>query len=383
MLLSRLFGWFRRHNTFGIFMLEILAVFIGITGSLFVDNWREQRSDYESADNELRTLNFELRRALSNTDVLINLNNDALESTVLLAFGDTGGLDDAELLRHFWRTTWIPFVPATQFNLKATNANLSIPFNDDLALIESTLHDLRDFDTFFRSTTLTLSERTVEMIDTAGLVASVTGAASGIKYATLVDEAIRMYELTGEFGGKFVANEHNLERIRSAVDDPVVRAQLRQLITFRQLQGISIIALVQAERDAIDAIQRFAPGISVPFVEVGIDGSATGFGWQTYLAMQQDRDNPAVWRITLDLIDGEVKFRADQAWAVNWGSSVSEAVLGTAADAWSYVGDVDRAFPRGTAILNGNNIPVRAGRYEITFDTDTLAYSFNEVPAQD
>lgn len=383
MLLSRLFGWFKNHNTFSIFMLEILAVFIGITGSLLVDNWRQQRFDYKSAENELRALHFELQRALSNSNVLINLNNDALESTVLLAFGNTGALDDVELLRHFWRTTWVPYLPASQFNLQATNANLSIPFNDELALIESTIHDLRDFKEFFRSTTAALSGRTIEITESANLVPSVTGAGAGIKYAFLVDEVIRMYELTGEFGGEFVANQHNLQNVRAVTEDPLVLAQMQQLITYRQLLGIAIISLVQAQRDAIDAIQRFAPGISVPFVEVGIDGSATGFGWQTYLAMQQDGDNPATWRITLDLIDGEVKFRADQAWAVNWGSSVSEAVLDGSGDAWSYVGDIGNAFPRGTAMLNGTNIPVRAGRYEVTFNTETLEYSFEEIPALD
>lgn len=383
MLLSRLFVWFKKHNTFSVFMLEILAVFIGITGSLLVDNWRQQRVDYESADNELRALHFELQRFLSNSEVLIPQNNEALESAVLLAFGDTGGLDDAELLRHFWRAIWVPYMPAGDFSLQATNANLSIPFNENLALIESSLHDLRDFAELYSSVTANVERRVYRLLEAADLVPSISGAPSGIKFAELVDVVFDMYEVTGELAGGFVADPHNLSRIRAASEDPAVLAQMRQLVAARQALGITIILLVQAERDAIAAIRRFTPDLRVPFVEVGIDGSATPFGWQTYIAMQQDRDDAAVWRITLDFVDGEMKFRADQAWAVNWGSSASEAALDGEGDAWSFVGDVDRAFPRGTAQLNGSNIPVRAGRYELTFNTETLEYSFDEVAAAD
>lgn len=383
MLLSRLFGWFKKHNTFSVFMLEILAVFIGITASLFVDNWRQQRVDYESLDNELRTLHFELQRSQSNIEVLISQNNEALESSVLLAFGDTSRVDDAELLRHFWHTAWISNIPAGGFTLQATNANLSIPFNDNLALIESTLKDLEDFAELYSSIAANVERRVYRLLESADLVPSTSGAGSGIKFPELVDVVFDIYELTGELSGEFVADAHNLARIRAATEDPAVLTQMRQLVAARQALGIAIILLVQAERDAIDSIRRISPDLRVPFVEVGIDGSATPFGWQTYIEMQRDRDDPAVWRITLDFVDGEMKFRADQAWAVNWGSSVSEAGLGRDGDAWSYTGDISAAFPRGVAQLNGSNIPVRAGRYEVTFNTETLEYSFEEVPATD
>ena len=50
-----------------------------------------------------------------------------------------------------------------------------------------------------------------------------------------------------------------------------------------------------------------------------------------------------------------------------------------AADEWSFGGDIDDVFPRGKGVLNGTNIPVRAGRYEIRFNTETLEYSFVET----
>ncbi|MDN3676821.1 T9SS type A sorting domain-containing protein [Flavobacterium paronense] len=60
----------------------------------------------------------------------------------------------------------------------------------------------------------------------------------------------------------------------------------------------------------------------------------------------------------LSLTDGEVKFRKDNDWTTNWGS------LG---------------FPTGTGIQSGQNIPVTAGIYDITFDKSTGNYEFTNT----
>lgn len=60
----------------------------------------------------------------------------------------------------------------------------------------------------------------------------------------------------------------------------------------------------------------------------------------------------------LTFTDGEAKFRKDNDWTTNWGS------LG---------------FPTGTGIQNGQNIPVTAGTYNITFDKSTGNYAFTNT----
>ena len=86
MLLARLLGWIKGHKTTHIFLLEILAVFIGITGSLFVDTWREQQADHEQLDSELSNLHWVLKRQISNHTEASQLITGALESAVLLGF---------------------------------------------------------------------------------------------------------------------------------------------------------------------------------------------------------------------------------------------------------------------------------------------------------
>jgi len=96
----------------------------------------------------------------------------------------------------------------------------------------------------------------------------------------------------------------------------------------------------------------------VSYETVGIIGDATPGGWDEDTDMTKDANNPDMWTIFIDLTDGEVKFRADDDWAVSWGS-------------------LD--FPIGTATQGGDNIPVTAGYYRVDFNSETGDYSFTEV----
>ena len=92
---------------------------------------------------------------------------------------------------------------------------------------------------------------------------------------------------------------------------------------------------------------------------VGIIGSATPTGWDSDTDMTDEGNG--VYSITMTLTDGEVKFRANDAYVISWGTD----------------GD-NPEFPTGTAVLDGANIPVTAGTYRITLDTVNLTYAFVE-----
>ncbi len=86
---------------------------------------------------------------------------------------------------------------------------------------------------------------------------------------------------------------------------------------------------------------------------VGIIGSATPTGWDSDTNMEETSEG--IYTITMELIDGVVKFRADDAWDLSWGGT---------------------EFPTGTAVVNGGDIPVVAGTYRVTLDINNLTYSF-------
>ncbi|MBK9255242.1 MAG: SusF/SusE family outer membrane protein [Saprospiraceae bacterium] len=97
----------------------------------------------------------------------------------------------------------------------------------------------------------------------------------------------------------------------------------------------------------------------VDFESIGIIGNATPGGWGNETPMIKSNSNPDLWRLVLVLTDGEVKFRANNSWDLNWGGT---------------------DFPAGVGVEGSNdNIPVTAGEYIITFNTSTLEYNFQLV----
>ena len=95
---------------------------------------------------------------------------------------------------------------------------------------------------------------------------------------------------------------------------------------------------------------------------VGIIGTATPGGWDADTNMVQDVDSLHLYTLSIALTDGVVKFRQDDDWAVNWGP---------APDSMSY--------PSGIGIQDGDDIPVNAGDYDISFNSMTGAYYFNHI----
>lgn len=81
---------------------------------------------------------------------------------------------------------------------------------------------------------------------------------------------------------------------------------------------------------------------------IGLIGSATPTAWDSDTDMIQSAFNPHIWYMNdVVLIDGEIKFRANDAWDVSWGSDTPLTGLGT---------------------LGGPNIPATEGTYDIWFN---------------
>lgn len=89
----------------------------------------------------------------------------------------------------------------------------------------------------------------------------------------------------------------------------------------------------------------------------GLVGDATG-SWDVDQDMTYDAD-AKVWTITLDLVAGEIKFRANDAWDLNYGDD-----------------GADGSLEEGTA-----NIPIgTAGNYTVTLDLSTpRAYTYTVI----
>jgi hypothetical protein len=89
----------------------------------------------------------------------------------------------------------------------------------------------------------------------------------------------------------------------------------------------------------------------------GLVGSATTNGWDGPDMMLQYNSFQNNWVAVVTLADGEVKFRFNNDWGLNYGD--------TGAD--------------GSLEVNGDNIAVSAGHYLVTMDLNTLTYTLEEM----
>jgi hypothetical protein len=94
------------------------------------------------------------------------------------------------------------------------------------------------------------------------------------------------------------------------------------------------------------------------FSTVGVVGDALPGGWEDSHPLSPSEDEEGVWTGRVDLEKGEVKFRAENDWAYNWGGG---------------------AFPDGRLNPGGTNMEVRPGSYEVRLNLLTAEYSFTEV----
>ncbi|MCD0464017.1 SusE domain-containing protein [Flavobacterium sp. ENC] len=95
------------------------------------------------------------------------------------------------------------------------------------------------------------------------------------------------------------------------------------------------------------------------FATVGIIGSSTAGGWDASTAMTKSAFNDHIWSLGVtSLKDGELKFRANNAWDVSWGGNTAFSGGGT-----------------------GDNIPVAKSKYVIYFND--LDGSYLMIPNQE
>lgn len=89
----------------------------------------------------------------------------------------------------------------------------------------------------------------------------------------------------------------------------------------------------------------------------GLIGSATPNGWDSDQNMTYDKETKT-WSVTLDLTAGEIKFRANDAWDLNYGDT-------------GYDGTIEEG---------GDNIPVdEAGNYTVVLSLETPGYAYSIV----
>ncbi|OWW24562.1 DUF5116 domain-containing protein [Zobellia sp. OII3] len=96
-------------------------------------------------------------------------------------------------------------------------------------------------------------------------------------------------------------------------------------------------------------LEKYDASAAATYTNIGIIGDASAGGWDTDTDLVQSTFDPHLWHAEgVELVDGEIKFRADHLWDNSWGASTELSGQG----------------------MNNNdpNIPVKAGTYNVWFN---------------
>ena len=113
--------------------------------------------------------------------------------------------------------------------------------------------------------------------------------------------------------------------------------------------------------------------------EISLAKNETGWVLPQAEPLTPERGRNDWWSAELTLTDGMAKFVANENYGTSWGVQYSWDVIDPLAHETFYLGDPDAVFPAGIGVLDGQNIPIRAGRYRVRFNVHTYEYAFEEL----
>lgn len=163
-------------------------------------------------------------------------------------------------------------------------------------------------------------------------------------------------KFNSEFDPEYYS-EQDIKKVKECINTPYV-------------QGLLKTNKVKIKRDIVDAktflgeiskteyeLKKFYPEIGLNYDDIGIIGSSLPYGWDKSVPMTKTKEI-GIWEITLPLRKGEVKFRANDSWVINWGGN---------------------SFPKDQCIPHGIDIQVQEGNYHIILNLKTQEYSFERI----
>lgn len=174
----------------------------------------------------------------------------------------------------------------------------------------------------------------------------------------------------------------NLKAFEMATDnDRRFRSLLRRLLNLRYAINLGYASLISWDEQIAGIVKKRLPDVSLPLQQLEIVGSATGDDtWQKGVPLRERSDDPGIWEADITLVQGELKFRTGDDWALNWGASLDlKDFSESRTDYFVFNGNPESVFPTGKAFLNGANIPVEEGRYRVIFDGRSFDYRFTRV----
>ena len=366
--------------------LEVGAIFIGITASFMVDEWREERQDTETFHRILGEIYYDVRM-----DESVIVGSVASNNASLLIASDLV-LRESEIPPPEDLFSQLETVFADNVIRKPTLAGLDRLENTPLAIPVNDLQLSLDGGYGLYVTAIeNIARQMAEVRRLRGALWWSTGAVPCLPpvAVSVTPEIVETLDLPGllqpvidaVYDGENCLPSADNQRLASrAIRDEAFRTGLREIIRIRQNIAAELLNARLRAFSLRETLETYLPDIRLPVRTLGIVGDATPGGWEPGHSVAMRQVGTHDWEVEIGFADGEVKFAANQSWTMNWGAPRPWVARGPYMSFDEGQVDVSEVFPAGTAVFNGLNIPVEPGRYHVRFNTRSGEYSFERLP---
>ena len=310
------------------YFFEVIVIFASVMLAFIAEDWREERQDQEDFDLIIEEIKSNIRLdSIELTQDIDAIRTQIMAADRLLKYEPDQSVNqliqDFMIITQF--TRWADYKSTGITQLRNSKV---LPNNS------AVIDEINRYYTYLEYSRESTPNRWVRIIDDFKQL--------------MIDLGLPPPDLSLD------PKEKN--KIALAITNPKVRSHVHHIKQNRQQQlSIWNTKIGQALR-ALDVLEGKEDLVQF----IALVGNATGSGekgWDIDIRMKR-MEQPHLWVLNQDLSTGFVKFRANGFWALNWGNS---------------------GFPNGKGYRDGPNIPVDSAYYQITFNSLTGEYRFEEI----
>jgi len=376
-----------RTGRFNTLLLEVFAIFLGITASFAVEEWREQQQDREDFERYLQAVYYDALREEARMRRFIFRNAQAVVAIDSLLNRNMEAMSDFELLSLAGRVFNNWSLPRGDAAFRALqNSGIPVPFDNTMQVL-NTNYELTANARSQLDTQIAEHNRMVDLVRSDyGTVSNPTMSIRNEDRSVIEGNRFDQYYYQGLrdlffSDGRFLPMEDGIRTAREALPREDARRMLSQDMV-RTMQAMDLaISLADAAYAIRESIRERLPGLRLDVGQLSLVGDATPTGWTEIqgLPLRREDADGDWWSAEVELKKGAIKFVANQAWGTSWGAPIAWEHVDPLINDRDFTGDPNDVFPRAVAEFDGMNIPVTAGRWNVRFNTHTFEYSFDRL----
>jgi hypothetical protein len=369
-------------------LLEVIAIFLGITASFAVEEWREERQDNETFRRYLEAIYYDVLREQVSLTYGVYGNNQAVATLNTLLTGEHDSIPGDRLLAMV-DAAFAPWsMSPNDSSLRALMASdLSMPFDDTMQILTANYSTYSMMQDALQRLIADHNRTASQVSGEWGSVSNRTvmlpapdgeSLVSGRRLDRAEYAGLRQLFFDGD---TFLPEQESVAKVRQFLQQAGTRQLLAQEME-RVMQASDVaLAIMYVSESFKSAIRTRFPDLRLSVRTLALVGSATEGGWAVARAvpLHREREGGDWWSADLTLGDGMAKFIANGDYSTSWGVKPAWAIVDPRADPTHYLGDPAAVFPSGVAMLDGQNLPIRAGRYRVRFNTHTFEYRFEAI----